>query len=185
MASSDTQLLERIRGSDEEAFRSLFERYQPVLFRTLLASVGNPDEVHDLVQETFVRVWNHRDSLRPELPFLGYILKIARNQLKDVAKRRDVRERHATEAIRTTPQAGNDPHGVLQARLLEEALEEIIRTSLPDKCREVFLLSRIEDWSHAEIAAKLGISVKTVENQITKALRIVRHELSERVGPLP
>ncbi|MEK6650632.1 MAG: RNA polymerase sigma-70 factor [Bacteroidota bacterium] len=183
MSDSDTQLLERTRESDEEAFRLLFERYQPILFRTMLASVRDPDEAHDLVQETFVRVWQHRGSLRPGLPFLGYVLRIARNQLRDAAKRREVREKYASKIFQPSPSAGDDPDEALQLRLLEEALSDIVRTFLPDKCREVFLLSRLEGWTNAEIAERLGISPKTVENQITKALRIVRARLSDRYGP--
>jgi RNA polymerase sigma-70 factor (ECF subfamily) len=145
----------------------------------MLASVRDRDEAHDLVQETFVRVWDHRGSLQPELPFLGYLLRIARNLVRDAAKRSAVRTKYAPEVEQPS---GDDPDGSLRHRLLEEAVFEIVRTRLPEKCREVFLLSRIEGWSTVQIAGQLGISPKTVENQLTKALRIVRQRLSERMG---
>lgn len=171
---SDERLTERVRASDEGAFRLLFERYQPVLFRSMMAAVGDRDEAHEIVQETFVRVWDHRRTLRPDLPFLGYLLRIARNLVRDAAKRRGVRAKYGSDLPAPIPPDGADPEAALRQQLMNEAISEILRTALPDKCREVFLLSRLEGWPNAEIAAHLGISPKTVENQVTKALRIVR-----------
>jgi len=180
MPDNDAQLAEKIRNSDQEAFRLLFERYQPALFRMMFAVLRDRDEAHEVVQETFVRVWNHRKSLKSDLPVIGYLLRIARNLVRDAAKRSAVRKKYETDVPVPTAAAGDDPEGVVRMRLLEETLSRIVRTSLPDKCREVFLLSRLEGWSNGEIADRLGISTKTVENQITKALRIVRKELSEQ-----
>lgn len=181
-SGADEELVRRARESDDAAFRLLFERYQPVLFRSMLASVGDRDEAHEIVQETFVRVWDHRSSLRPDLPFLGYLLRIARNLLRDAAKRSAVRVKYAPEIPLSTPSAGDDPERTLRATMLAEALTEVVQNALPDRCREVFLLSRMEGWSNDEIARTLGISVKTVENQMTKALKIVRRELAARLG---
>jgi RNA polymerase sigma-70 factor (ECF subfamily) len=178
--ASDGTLTERVRASDEAAFRLLFERYQPVLFRSMLATVGDRDESHEIVQETFVRVWRNRSSLRPDLPFLGYLFRIARNLVRDAAKRAAIRVRYEVEVPTPGLSESDDPEQALRVKVLAEALTEIIQRSLPDKCREVFVLSRMEGWSNAEIAGRLGISVKTVENQMTKALRIVRRELAAR-----
>ncbi len=182
MSEDDKQLVASVRDSDELAFRRLFERYQPVLFRAMLAAVRDRDEAHEIVQDTFVRVWDHRRRLKPDLPILGFLLHVARNILRDAAKRIDVRQRYEADVPGPTTSTGDDPERSLQLRQLEEAISEIVRASLPDKCREVFLLSRLEGWSNAEVARQLGISVKTVENQLTKALRIVRERLKERMG---
>jgi len=73
----------------------------------------------------------------------------------------------------------DSPDESLQAGILEERLQEAVRNRLPEKCREVFLLSRVEGMSNAEISEHLGISVKTVENQITRGLKILRKELRD------
>lgn len=177
---SDAALCERVCASDETAFRLLFERYQPVLIRSILASVGDRDEAHEIVQETFVRVWERRGSLRSDLPVLGYLFRIARNLIRDAGKRLAVRMRYESEVPPPQRSETDDPERWLQVRLLEERLAAIVRNALPDKCREVFVLSRVEGWTNAEIAERLGISVKTVEHQITKALKIVRRQLEQR-----
>lgn len=171
---SDEMLTERVRASDEAAFRLLFERYQPVLFRSMRAATGNNDDAHEIVQETFVRVWNRRASLRSDLPLLGFLFRIARNLVRDAAKHQAVRMRYESDVPPPERSETDDPERWLQVRLLEERLAAILRDSLPDKCREVFVLSRVGGMTNAEIARQLGISVKTVENQMTKALRIVR-----------
>ncbi len=175
--AEESQLLERVRHSDREAFKALFGKYQPILFRSVLHGVLDPDTAHDVVQDTFVRVWDHRASLQPNLPLLAYLFRISRNLVRDLAKRSNVRKKYESEMTETLQ--SDSPEEALRARILDEKLQGAIRTRLPEKCREVFLLSRIEGMSNAEIGEHLGISVKTVENQITRALKILRKELME------
>jgi RNA polymerase sigma-70 factor (ECF subfamily) len=164
MHEDEERLLERVRLSDEAAFKLLFERYQPILFRTTLHALGEADAAHDVVQETFIRVWNHRTSIRPALPFLAYLFHVAQNLLRDRAKHVAVRKRFESDIPTPQVSAGDDPAEFLQARMLQEALSEAVFIALPARCREVFLLSRMEGMSNAEISARLGITVKTVEN---------------------
>jgi len=178
--AEDSQLLERVRRSDKEAFRSLFDKYQPKLFRNVLHSVRDTDTAHDIVQETFVRVWDHRASLKPHLPLLAYLFRISRNLARDLAKHSAVREKYEAEV--PSPAQMENPEESLRARILEEKLDEAVRKHLPAKCREVFLLSRIEGMSNAEISSHLGVSVKTVENQITRGLKILRKHLRVYLG---
>jgi RNA polymerase sigma-70 factor (ECF subfamily) len=177
MHESDVQWIERLRASDVEAFRVLFEKYQPILFRNVFYSQRDENAAHDIVQETFLRIWEHRASLRPDLSFLAYALRISRNLVMDDAKRRMVREKLKAEVPAPSASEGEDPDGSVQVRMLEDRVSEIVRTKLAPKCREIFLLSRIEGMSHAEISAHLGVSTKTVENQITRALKVLRRFL--------
>lgn len=174
---TDSRLLERVRASDVEAFRLLFEKYQPVLFRGILQSLRDTDAAHDIIQETFLRVWIHRASLKPEQLFLAYVFKISRNLIRDHAKHQQVRKTHESEVHQGSPSPQHDPEGSAQLNMLEERISEVVRTKLPAKCREVFLLSRMEQMSNAEIGIQLGITAKTVENQITRAIRILRRNL--------
>jgi RNA polymerase sigma-70 factor (ECF subfamily) len=178
--TEDSRLLERVRHSDKEAFRSLFDKYQPILFRNVLHSVRDTDTAHDIVQETFVRVWDHRASLKPHLPLLAYLFRISRNLVRDLAKHLAVREKYEAEV--PLPGQVENPEESAHARILEEKLDEVVRRHLPAKCREIFLLSRIEGMSNAEISRLLGISVKTVENQITRGLKILRKHLGAYLG---
>jgi RNA polymerase sigma-70 factor, ECF subfamily len=176
---TDTALLERIRDSDTEAFRILFEQYQPLLFRHVFFQTREADAAHDIVQETFIRVWDHRRSLDPLLSFPAYILRISGNLVLDEYRRRKRREKLDPEIFPHGKTEEDDPLKALEGTLLEEELAIVIGR-LPDRCRAVFLLSRIEGKSNREIALMLGISVRTVEHQINHALKAIRKRLAAK-----
>ncbi len=180
--TSDMQLMEKVRDSDMEAFRALFDRYQPIIFRQALFHTHQTDLAHDIVQETFVRIWGHRSTLRPHHSFLALALSICHNLVLDAVKHRKVRERLDEEIPRPALSEGDDPHEALQRTMLEEKLATVINEELGEKCRTVFLLSRFEGMAHREIAELLGVSTKTVENQINHALKVLRKELHGYLG---
>lgn len=179
MHDDDKPLLERVNASDVEAFRLLFEKYQPLLFRYLLAGLRDIDAAHDIVQEVFLRVWSRRTSLQPQLSFPAYLLRIGGNLLRDRAKHLNVQSRLEGYVPRPAPSAAEDPETASHNAMLQEKLAEVVRVKLPAKCREIFLLSRAEGLSNAEISALLHVSVKTVENQITRANKILRRHLRD------
>jgi RNA polymerase sigma-70 factor (ECF subfamily) len=174
---TDSELLERVRGSDSDAFRLLFERYQPIVFRQVMYQLHEADAAHDVVQETFVRIWDRRGSLRPGQSFLAYALRISGNLVRDAARHRAVREKHAGDVPPPARSEGDDPEEALALAMLEERIAGIVNTRLPERCREIFLLSRFEGKSHREIGELLGVSEKTVENQVNRALRVLRKRL--------
>lgn len=175
--TSDMQLMEKVRDSDMEAFGMLFDRYQPIMFRQVLFSTRQTDLAHDIVQEAFVRIWEHRVTLRPHHSFLALALSVSHNLVLDAAKHRKVRERLEEEIPRPALSERDDPHEALQRAMLEEKLASVINEELGEKCRTVFLLSRFEGMANREIAQLLGVSVKTIENQITRALKVLRKKL--------
>jgi len=162
-----------------EAFRLLYKQYQPMLFRYILFQTRSADAAHDIVQETFIRVWEHRKRIDPSLSFPAYIMRISGNLLRDEARRRQRHERLDAEIAAAGSAGGENPLQELEASMLDEKLGEAI-AGLPDRCRAVFLLSRIEGKSNHEIARLLGISVRTVEHQISHALNVLRKHLSRQ-----
>jgi len=177
---TDIQLLEQVKGSDMEAFRILFDRYQPILFRQVLFQTGHTDLSHDIVQETFIRVWEHRTSLNPHLSFLGYLFRISRNLIRDNVKHYKIRERTVKYIPPSVLSENDDPSEALHLTILQEQIASIMNNDLPKKCREIFLLSRFEGKTHKEIAEMLHLSVRTVEHQILHALNILRKKLERR-----
>ena len=149
-----------------------------MLFRNVLYQLRDPDLSHDIVQETFIRVWQHRSRLKSHLPFLPYILRISRNLIKDHFKYKSVRSRYEDDVPVPEKSEQDDPEAAFRVRALEEEITRIVNNYLPERCRAVFLLSRIEGKSHTEISEALGISPKTVENQIGHALSILRKKLT-------
>jgi len=179
LPGKDTELLRRVKGSDPDAFGELFHKYQPMVYRQVFFRVRDVDIAHEIVQATFVRIWEHRSTLKPHLHFLALTLRISQNLVRDMARHQSTRDRLAGEIPVPSASEGDDPLAILQLRMLEEQIVEIVSNRLGERCRAVFLLSRYEGKSHLEIAAVLGISVKTVENQIAHALRTLKRALGK------
>ena len=169
-------MLEQVKDSDVEAFRRLFERYQPILFRQVFFQTSETDQAHDIVQQTFISVWEHRKSIRSHLSFLAYILRISRNLIYDAVKHRKIRDRIEVTLPPPAKSELDDPAEALHLAVLQEKISSIIN-DLPQKCREIFLLSRFEGKTNQEIADSLQLSVRTVEHQISNALKVLRKHL--------
>ena len=175
--TTDIQLLQKLRDSDPGAFRLLFDRYQPIVFRNVLFQTRQTGLAHDIVQETFLRVWEHRGSIKPHLSFLAYLFRISGNLIRDAVRHQRTRQK-VEPALPPPPVSESDnPEDALARDMLEEKLNMIINRNLAKRCRAIFLLSRFEGKSHQEIADILGLSVRTVEHQINHALKVIRKNL--------
>jgi RNA polymerase sigma-70 factor, ECF subfamily len=179
----EQQLIAAVKAGDLDAFETLFERYQPSLLRSIAFQMRDVEAAHDIVQETFLRVWQARASLKPALSFQALIYRIGINLVRDLARHAETRRRTAEDVPRPVPPDNADPEKAAQHALLLDALRHAIVENLPERCRAVFQLSRLEGLSIPEVAERLGISAKTAENQLTKALRILRRALRHHLPP--
>jgi RNA polymerase sigma-70 factor (ECF subfamily) len=132
---------------------------------------------HDIVQETFVRIWETRERLRPDLSFLALALRISGNLMLDAMRHRQMRERLRGQIPGPALSEGDDPEQAARLSALQEELGRVLNHELGERCRTIFLLSRFERMSNREIAGTLGISEKTVENQISHAMKVLRRRL--------
>lgn len=178
---TDSELLERVKDSDAEAFRALFDQYQPLLFRHVLYQTRDVDFAHDIVQESFLRIWEHRESLKPHLSFVAYLYRISGNLIRDNIKHRNVQRKLEHAIPLPTPSEGDNPEETLRMAILERELINAVNVNLPEKCRTIFLLSRMEGKSNKQIAELLGIAIKTVENQLHHALKVLRKRLKSHL----
>lgn len=122
----------------------------------------------------FAYVWEHRAELEIRLSLKAYLFQMARNRSLNLLRDRKQEASLEELAVEPVDEAGVSMEMEELHRLIEEAI-----CALPDRCREVFLKSRREELSNAEIAVEMDISVKTVEAQITKALKLIRKHLGE------
>lgn len=130
------------------------------------------DDAKGIVHDVFVSLWEKMDQLPPDTHFRSYLYTAVRNRcLNHLRDQRKVVRLEAAEG--RAPQSEEVP---LETQELEREIEFAIQT-LPEKCREVFELNRKEGLKYAQIAEQLGISVKTVESQMSKALAVMRDHL--------
>jgi len=163
-------LIARIQQGDAEAFESLFHQYQPALFRFLWHFLRSEEAANDLIQNIFLKIWQNRATWKPGKSVSAYLYRAAKNAALNYIR--------DTKADRFQPVSENTLSEEQPDRNLEEqetlaSVQKCI-DALPDGCRAVFIMSRYEDAKYREISEALQISIKTVENQMGRALRLLR-----------
>jgi RNA polymerase sigma-70 factor (ECF subfamily) len=173
---SDKHLLERLRQGDSLAFDAIFRTWYGPLVGTAERMLRDRAVAEELVQDVMLELWRRRETLAADGSPQAYLFQATRNRVLNHLRHLKIEQR-SEPAIRgdsvSSPQADA---GLVQEEL-GVAVQEAVK-SLPDRCREVFELSRVHGLKYSEIAKQLGISVKTVEAQMGKALRTLRERLA-------
>ena len=165
-----------IRSSDREAFASLFEHMHDPLYRYADYMLRDKEASADLIQETFAKIWQVRDTLDPERSLKALLFQMVRNMALNHERQR---KRHRTEALDVELEVSSDEHTVdevIDAETLGGLIESWIN-AMPERRKEAFLLSRREGLSHDEISRLMGLAPKTVNNHIVLALQHIRKKL--------
>lgn len=177
----EKDILKLLKADDPGTVKQLFHQFYPFLCNTVFRILKDRAIAEDLAQDTFFKFWEKRQSIDIQTSLKAYLRRMAVNEAlyyirknKKFQKDREVEPSDLGGATETVEQT-----------LLHQELEDKIGAAiqqLPPRCQEVFRLSRFEDLSYKEIAAKLDISIKTVENQMGKALKILRAALKDYMG---
>lgn len=176
MDTPDREIMLALRGGRREAFRQVFETCYEGLCRYAFTFLRDQEEAEDVVQSMFVKLWERREELDIKHAIRPYLFRSVYNQCMNQLEHRAVRNKHQHHTETTLSDA------VQQPEAFQDELDERVRAvvdQLPPQCRTIFIMSRYEELKHPEIAAKLNISVNTIQNQICKALKILRDELKD------
>ena len=179
MNDTDYQLLKDLKSSNKQAFKTLFFNYHDTLFRFVCYRISDTDIADDITQETFLRVWNNRFSIEPKKSFFSYIARISTNLCLDYFRHLKVRKKHQDLIPKYGESHYDNPETDTNLKILKQKIQKIANEKLPEKCRLIFILSRIENKTNTEIANLLNLSKRTVENQIYRALKILKVNLKE------
>ena len=179
---SDRDLVERLQRRDAEALGELYDRYGRIVYSLILRVVRDAGTAEDLVQETFLRVWNRVRAFDPEKGSIGpWLLAVARNRAIDYVRSAGGRERNAIEFEETGhPALYTDIEQDLlqsdQTRRVKAAMEK-----LSNHHRQVIELAYFEGLSQTEMAERLGQPLGTVKTWVRAALKTLREELGTAV----
>ncbi len=171
-------LASRLMSKDEQAFEKVFKQWFQSLHTYAFTLVRDAYEAEEIVQQVFYKLWERADRLQINGAVSAYLYRSVYNECLNYLKHEKVKSRHH---LYVAHQLKYD-HGGLGDRLSSAALEEKYTNALnelPEQCRAVFQLSRFDNLKYREIADRLEISVKTVENQMGKALKFLRNRLAE------
>jgi RNA polymerase sigma-70 factor (ECF subfamily) len=178
----DPHLLIRLQRGEESAFEILFDAQYANLVRYAMRYDLSKDAARDLVQDVFIDIWNRRTTLQVNTTLPAYLYGAVRRSILSFRRHdRVVTQWQQTEstAAAYAPRATyNTGEGQAEADELSHIVHQTV-VAMPARMREIFELSRTHGLSHAEIAESLGISVKTVAEQILRALRLLRDAISE------
>lgn len=183
-------LAKSLRRGDEKAFENLFKECFPRLCRFASIYIIDDSIAKDIVQGVFIKLWETKQNLREENSILAYLLSITKNSCLDYLKHKQIENKYQKQAIRQQTELELNYYALARLELdlydyndINKIIEKTI-SSLPAQCQQVFKMSRYENLSNAEIAEKLGIGIKAVEANITRALKIFRHELKDYLAIL-
>jgi len=171
-------LVDRLIDGDQTAFELLFHFYYSGLVTFARQIVLDVDEAEEIVQYLFVQLWSNRKKIRESSSLKNYFFVSVRNRAFNFLKRQQIREnvlQELKQMVETDLLYSPDLFVVSE---LQEQIKRAYK-KLPERTREIFLLSRIDGYSNDEIAKQLNLSKRTVETQISRALRILRNELKE------
>ncbi len=175
---SDNLLVTRIQHNDKDAFKSLYNRYSKKIYFFSLKYLSDNIEAEELVQSVFINVWENRESLDATLSVKGYIYKAAVNYIYNYLRKKTIHARFIESEIQKGEIHSDLTYEKVVLHDLERTINSIVET-FPSRQQKIFQLSRYEGLTHQEIAKKLDLSVRTVENQIYRALKMIRTILKE------
>lgn len=167
--SNDSDLVEELIKGDQAAFKMLFDHYASKLFNFSLYLTHNKEDAEEIVQETFLKVWENRQKVRADLSFNAYIITIAKNLIYNKIKRNAL-EHAITQYYQYTSKYidNTTEETIVQADL--EAVRNVIIHNLPERRKQILLL-RKQGYNNDEVASMLNISKSTVANQINKTIK--------------
>jgi len=175
---TDTELIAAACKGSQEAFRTLYEKYWQDLYQIAYRRLASEEDVKDILQETFISLWNNLDHISVSESLGGYLYTSLRNKIFNYYEKNRVRLKTMMNQPFHPAESEDSIYDSLNTKDLKVVIFEII-ASMPTKMREIYLLSKEEQLTNAEIAELLSLAPQTVKNQLHLALCRIRGKLQE------
>ncbi|MCG8697561.1 MAG: RNA polymerase sigma-70 factor [Bacteroidales bacterium] len=173
---NESILIKKLRNGEEYAYEQLFKLYYEQLVLFALKMLGDYDSARELVQDLFVDLYDKRKQININTSLKSYLYRSTRNRCYNELNSKKIHLKYENYAKQHISDAEESTENVFNISEMEHAMQVAIN-KLPAKCKAIFMMNRFEGLSNSEIAEKLTISKRTVETQISKALKILRVEL--------
>jgi RNA polymerase sigma-70 factor (family 1) len=175
---TETELTASLKRGSETAFESLFKRYSQKLYRFSYSYLKSESEAEDIVQEVFLKIWQNRSSLKTDTSIQSYLFTIAFHAIQKSFIKKTLQQKFQLDLFELLTAENSTLEDQLNFEALLSKLNQLIE-GLPTRRKDIFLKRKREGKSIQTIALEMGISEKTVENQITEAMHSLRRSLSE------
>lgn len=175
---SDLELVTGLREGNELVFESIFKNYYERLCNYANTFINDMTDAEEMVQGTFMTLWEKHDVIDVHTSLKSYLYRAVHNNCLNHIKHTHIKREYNNEYLHYADIEYEQVSNELMGKELECKINTAIN-SLPPQCQTVFKMSRYENLTYNEIAEKMGISVKTIENHMIKALRTLRVELKE------
>jgi len=176
--TGENEIIRRIRKGDKGQFEFLFRSSYSALVKYAKSLIKDSDDAEEIVQDLFFRLWQDREKIKIESSLNGYLFRSVHNKCLHFIEHQKVVTKHSEEVSRKTDEYPENPSEILQHKELQERIAGILER-LPERCGKIFCMNRFDGFKYSEIAEKLEISEKTVEADMSKALKEFRRELKE------
>jgi RNA polymerase sigma-70 factor, ECF subfamily len=173
---NEKELISVLKQGSKEAFTSLYKMYWKQVYNFSRLYLTNPTSAEEVVQEVFIKIWESREFIREDDNFKGLLFIITRNLIFN-HHRKNLNEEFYKVTVLAAMEEPYHVEEEIEAKNLSEYIDLLI-SELPPRRREIFNLSRKEHKSYKEIALLLDISEKTVENQISEALKYLKKNIT-------
>ncbi|MDD4515823.1 RNA polymerase sigma-70 factor [Massilibacteroides sp.] len=179
---SEEEMIALLKQGNWWAFNSIFNTYYLQLYFHCRKYIPDTEEAKDLLQNVFLRLWDKREEIEIEISLKAYLFRCVQNECLNA-----IRSSRSTislseidgESIILPDRGGqSSPEIDTEGREIEKAIDSVIET-LPEQCRNIFILSRIKGMRNKDIAQHLSVSVRTVDTQIYRALKIMKKGLKD------
>lgn len=173
---SDQELHGLLKTNEPKFMETLFKQYYGLLCRTAVRFTKDTEAAEDLVQEVFCKIWQNREVLEINSSYKAYLVRSVTNQALNYLEKQKRLVLTDDSASFESSFSANTTLDLLEGTEMEKRIQRAL-ASLPPQCRLIFEMSRFEELTYKEIAEALQLSPKTIENQMGKALRLLRERL--------
>jgi RNA polymerase sigma-70 factor (ECF subfamily) len=177
---ADTDTMNQLSFSDLRSFEELFRQYYQMLCSYAFRFVNDYDTAEEIVQDLFYKLWEKRDELQINLSVKSYLYSAVHHRCLKYIEHRNVETKYRNYYLLHESEIDNEPQNATGIHELQGIIDQTL-DSLPERCSRIFRLSRFEGLKYQEIALKLSVSIKTVEANMGKALKLLRKNLKDYV----